>query len=608
MKKVLALVLCLTTLAACFAGCTFEEKETKQEDKGATIQLYMSTEIYNFDPLQAYIDDAGQQVLSLLYEGLFTLNKDGKRVNAGASSYKIIDSDKEHAIEITIRESYWSDGRQVQASDYVYAFKRALETESTNEAAAMLMDIKNAYDIKHASGDDPLSIDDLGVTDEGIDVLKIVFEEKIDYEQFLDYLASPLLVPVREDLVLKAEEWASNSSIVSFNGPFFIRNFTPGEILTLERNAYYNRDPEEDKLKKAVTPYRIQINFEVPDDVDMDITQYSLQQFLNGEIDYLGELPIDARTSLADQINVSSVNSMSQLSVLFNTTDSVVGNAKVRKALSLALDRNKIAEILVYASPATNLVGNGVYETTYKNKTLFKEVSGELFAPSANVSEAQNLLKDAGVTSGKITITYRPTQGDTAVFEYIKGVWEGLGFTVEGRNNLTFKHEVDANEYDLYWNQFYHAYASSDFQVMLYDMLMSSTDPFSILAPFALEFSGNKIQLGSLNDAETGDGSVSSDDTGDVIQTPHVSGFNNETYNRLIAEAWAIKTDSAERSAKLHEAEKLLAEECPVVPLITYQRYYISSDNLSNLSIGVYGTTDFRKMKLKTYDPDTTIA
>jgi len=463
------------------------------------------------------------------------------------------------------------------------------------------MDIKNAYDIKHASGDKPLSIDDLGVTDEGIDVLKIVFDDTIDYEQFLDYLASPLLVPIREDLVLKAEEWASNSSIAAFNGPFFIRNFTPEEVLTLERNSYYNRNPEEDSLKKAVTPYRLVINLQVPKDVEKTIGEYNLDAFVNGEIDYIGELPIDARTSMADQIKVVETGTMNQMAILFNTKDDVVGSAKVRKALSLALDRTKIAELLVFASPATTIVGNGVYETTRKAKTLFKDVSGDLFAPTANLTEAKKLLGEAGVSSGKITVTYRPTAADTAVFGYVKGVWEGLGFTVEGKNDLTFDHEVDKNEYDLYWNEFYHAYAKGDFQVMIYDMLMSSSDPFSILAPFALPFSGNKVELASLGNVETGDTEVSDE----VIQTPHVSGFNNETYNKLITDAWNIKSDNADRAALLHDAEELLAEECPVIPLIEYQRYYIVSDDLSGVKTTSFGITDFRKMKLKTYDPET---
>lgn len=593
MKKILALALCLVTILSCFVGCEFGEASKKVEDKGATIQIYMSSEVYNFDPLQAYIDDASQQVMSLLYEGLFTLNADGKRVKAACKSYRIVDNDREHYIEFTIRESYWSDGRQVSAADYVDAFQRALETEATHPAAAMLMGIKNAYDIKHATGDRPLSIDDLGVTDVGVNILKVEFDHTVDYELFMDYMASPLLVPLRRDIYTKADEWASNASILVANGPFFVRSVTPGDSLILERNPFYNRDPEEDSVKKAVTPWRLKINYDKT--VDENLTD-----FINGDVLYMAELPIEARTSMADQIKEAKTGSMSQLSVFFNTKDDLLSNAKVRKALSMALSRKAIAELLVYATPATGIIGSGVYETTYKNKTLFSEVSGKLFAEDANKAGAQALLDEAGVTSGKITITYRDTPADEAVFQYIKSVWGDLGFTVKGDNKLDFTHRVDDNEYDMYYNDFYHAYAAGEFQVMLVDMLMNSTDPFSTLAPFAKQFSGNKIELQSVVGDETGE---ETEDT--IIETPHVTGFDNETYNQLIADAFAITSDNAERAALLHQAENLLAEECPVAPLVEYRKFYVISKDLSGYKTTAYGLGNFNKVKMKSYDPDT---
>ncbi len=658
MKKILALVLCLVTVLGCMTGCEFDFSEKKQEDRGATIQLYMSSELYSFDPAQAYIDDAAQQVLGLMYEGLFTLGKDGSRVKAGCKSYKIVDNERNHYIEITIRKSFWSDGRQVQAQDYVFAFKRAIETESTNEAAAMLMDIKNAYNIKHAAGDKPLSIDDLGVTDVGTNVLKIEFEETIDYEQFLDYLASPLLVPLREDVVNRAEQWASNSSIIVCNGPFFIRTFDPGEGLVLERNSYYNRDPEDDSIKKAVTPYRLKIDFKKN-------AEENLTAFLNGEIEYIAELPIEARTSQAGQIQTVKTNSMSQMTLLFNTEDELLADAKVRKALSMALSRSEIAKKVVFAKPATGVVASGVFETTAKAKKMFSEVSGTLFAPDANVDGAKALLKEAGVSKGTITVTYRNTAADAAVFEYVKGVWEGLGFKVEGNNKLDFTAWVDKNEYDQRSDDFYEAYKAGDYQVMIYDMLMSSTDPFSVLAPFAKDFSGNKIELSTVGnieaeteapetkapetkvpetaapetgDAETGAAETDAAETNaaeteaveteapetkaeteaaqeskpeteaaeqeEAIEKPHVSGFDNDKYNELIAKAFAIKEDNAERAALLHEAEKLLAEECPIAPLVEYQKYYMISGNLSGYKTAVYGIANFNKVNLKTYKPE----
>lgn len=584
MKKVLALVLCMLMLLSALTGCKFDEgdKRKQQEDKGAIIQLYSTAEIYNFDPLEAYIDDAAQQVLGLLYEGLFTINAQGKRVNALCKSYKIVDKDKEHYIEFKLRNSYWSDGRQVQAQDFVYAIKRMVESEAFSEAASMLMDVKNAYDIKHATGDKPLSIDDLGVTEEGVTVLRIAFDYKIDYEQFLDFLASPWLVPLREDCVNKAAEWASNPTIFVCNGPFFVRSFVPGDAMIIERNQYYGRDPEEDSIKKAVTPYRLKIDFH------KDAAE-NLTDFLAGSVYYMGELPVDARTAQADSIKAVDANTMSEMTLLFNTKNELLANKDLRKALSISLDRQKIAEILVYASPATGIITPGVFENGSKNKTMFSEVSGNLISASADLNTAKSLIASAGASGKTITVTYRPTSQDEAVFQYIKGVWEGLGLTVKGVNNLTYEEFEDENAYKMYYNKFHDAYQSGDYEVMIYDLTMSSTDAFSTLAPFAKEFSGNKVMLKSFESDE-------------VEATPHVSGYDSEAYNKLIADAFAIKEDRAAKTALLHDAEKMLVEDCPIAPLAVYQRYYLVSGELSNLKVGAYGTTVFTKVKLKDWE------
>ena len=124
---------------------------------------------------------------------------------------------------------------------------------------------------------------------------------------------------------------------------------------------------------------------------------------------------------------------------------------------------------------------------------------------------------------------------------------------------------------------------------MLYDLFMSSTDPFSTLAPFSREFSGNRVTLVS-------------PDSEEVEAIPHVSGYYNEAYDALIRKAWDIKNDRAARSAVLHDAEKLLIEDCPIAPLAVYQKYYLLSGELSGLKTGAFGTTIFTKVKLKDWE------
>lgn len=567
MKKTLALILCLLMTLTAFAGCANDGKE---EDKGADIQLYLSSEIYSFDPATAYVDDAASQVLGLIYEGLFTIDKDGKRVKTGCDSYKIVDDEDNHYIEFNLKYSCWSDGIQLQARDYVYTFKRILDPASHNEAASMLMDIVGAADVK--AGDSP---DNLGVYDVGMTTLRVEFNETVDYERFMDFMASPAMVPLREDVVNKVDaDWATNSQIITCNGPFMIRSFTVGESLVLERNQYYRRDLEHDSLKKYVTPYRLTINFK-------STVEENFQAFLDGSIYYNAEIPLAERANYAKQ--AKTYDTMSETALMFNTNNELLSDANVRYALSIALDRKAIAELLTFATPATGLITNGVYETSRKDKTMFAEKSGELISASANLSEAESLL--SGAKKGTITITYRNNQADAAVFEYIKGVWETLGYTVEGREKLTYSAYQSENEYDLLHDRYIDAYQSGDFDVILIDYHMLSTDAFPNLAQFALKYSGSAVA-----DVENND----------FTQMPHVSGYNSEAYNELIDRAYAEK-DAAARASILHEAESMLIKDCPIAPLVVNQRAYLISGELSGYKTAGFGTSVFTKVKLKNY-------
>lgn len=568
MKKTLALILCLLMTLTAFAGCANDGKT--EEDKGADIQLYLSSEIYSFDPATAYVDDAASQVLGLIYEGLFTIDKSGKRVKTGCDSYKIVDDEDNHYIEFTLKYSCWSDGIQLQARDYVYTFKRILDPANHNEAAAMLMDIVGAADVK--AGDSP---DNLGVYDVGMTTLRVEFNQTVDYERFMDFMASPAMVPLREDVVNKvASDWATNSQIIVCNGPFMIRSFTAGDSLILERNQYYRRDLEHDGLKKYVTPYRLTINFK-------STVEENFQAFLDGSIYYDAEIPLAERASYLKQ--AKTYDTMSETALMFNTSSELLSDANVRYALSIALDRKAIAELLTFATPATGLITNGVYETNRKGKTMFAEKSGELISASANLSEAESLL--SGAKKGTITITYRNNQADAAVFEYIKGVWETLGYTVEGRAKLTYSSYQSENEYDLLHDQYIDAYQNGDFEVILIDYQMLSTDAFPNLAQFALKYSGSAVA-----DVENND----------FTMMPHISGYNSEAYNELIDRAYAEK-DAAARAAILHEAESMLIKDCPIAPLVVNQRAYLISGELSGYKTSGFGSSVYTKVKLKNY-------
>ena len=541
------MLLLAAVLATSLAGCG---STLKGEEKGAIVNVYIGNEISDYDPALAYTDDSAVKVLGLIYEGLTRINDKGKVENAMMKSYKIIEKpDKnEYKMEITIKDTKWSDGRAVSADDFVYAWKRILNPDFTCSAAALLFDIKNARDVKN--GDN--SIDDLGVAAVDSTVIEVQFEQKIDYDRFLENLACLALVPLREDVVTRYEKefgtFGKKVTTLCTNGPFAIKDLTAGEVLQLDRNVYYYRDTENDALDKYVLPYRLLVDFTKNEDEQT-------ADFENGNIFYLGEIGLSKRSSYASEAKVQDL--LSTHCYMFNTTNSTFKDASTRVAMSQALDRNKMAEIVTFAKPATGLVPSTVYDKSVGDS--FRANGGDLISTSAS----------SGSGSGRFTLTVRDNASDVALAEYAKGVWEGMGYTVT-------IDALDAASYKA-------AYEKGNYDVIAVDYQCLSTDSFSALSVFDPDFSGKGIDI----------------DNDNYDAVPYVPGWSNDAYNELIEKAYA-ETDRAARSSYLHDAEKILMEEMPIIPVVFNQdAYVVNSGVLSGIKTTYYGFRNFDKLKMK---------
>ena len=577
MKRILALLLAMMMIAGMMVSCTGTEGEEEEENKGAQITVYLGSEIRNWDPAQMYTQASAAKFFSLIYEGLTRINAEGELEYALAKDIKIIENeeDNEYMMQIELVETAWSDGRQLSADDVIYAWKRLLEPDYQSTACAMLYDIKNARAVRNGDA----TIDDLGLEALDTTLLQITFEGKIDYDLFLEYCASPALVPLREDVVGRyadissAEYWAKKSATTLASGPFCVKNMDPdstGKTLTLQRNDYYRAldGNKEGKIDKYVSPYRLNINFGYADNSEARMTAFNYDyttgelvvgnnvklNTIDDQILYLADVPADTEGAHVQ-------DTFSAYSLYINCNNGVLSNAKVRQALSVALDRTHIATLLNATEPATGLVTKPVYATTLGGQS-FRELAGDVIAPTGDTAKAQSLLSEAGVKSGNITYTYyKVREGSDAVAEYVKSVWEGLGFKVE----------LDAKGINQYTNRFY-------------------------------------------KDADTGEydsGSAKDIANNDFTDVPSMSGYASEAYDALIEEAYAAETRDA-MAAKLVEAEKLLMTDCPIIPLVFDLDTYIYNDSvLSKLEDNIQGISFFTKLKMKDfelYEPVETLA
>ena len=576
MKRLLALLLCLVMVVSVVAGCGKKD----DDDKGAVIRTYMTSKIYNFDPIYAYIDDAATKIMGMVYEGLFTLNANGKVEKALCKDYKIIEDEENdiYKMEVTINKTGWSDGREVAVDDVVFAWKRILDPEFSCSAAPMLFDIKNAKSYKN--GD--CSPDDVGLYSIDTKTFEIYFEGPINYDLFIENLASPLLVPLREDILGKAENWASNVAIMVSNGPFAVRSFNPGEKMALQRNSYYYRDIEKHAEDKVVKPYRLYIDLRV--DANEQLVAYK-----NGEVFYNSEIALASRE--AWESSVKTVDMQNVHTYYFNTNNKIFADVKVRQALSMALDREAIADLVVFAEAATGLITDGVFNTSRKNS--FREEGGDLIKTTGDIDGAKALLKGVTLEEKSFTISVRENDVDVAIAEYAKGVWKQLGFDVKIKK-LGAEKKVTSNEYVVYVDLFEQAFVAGDFDVAAIDLQMFSTDAFATLAGFALGYAGTALDLAN---PEEGGWDIK----------PGVTGYNSEEYNAKIDAAFNEKLDREVKTKYLHEAEEILMRDMPVMPLVTLQNAYVSSKSFKGFSFDYYGCPIMTEAKLKNYEAYTNV-
>ena len=582
MKKIISLLLTVvmlfgivTVLAACGTPA----------NPGAQIKVYLGDEVYDFDPTDYYTDDNAEQVMSLLFEPLFSVNKKGKLECAAADDYDV--DEDERTITITLRESYWSDGSLVIADHFIYAWRKLLDASTANPAAALLYDIEGAVDVK--TGEVTKNSADLGVERLETDVIKITYRQGADYKQLLKNLASIATSPLNFDSYEKAPEyWTKNSNTWVFNGPFQISTIDrdDGEF-TLERNLGYHQSPDTKDYDEQVNPHKLVSVF----GVDGAAVALSYANIENNTVFYMGDAPLSQRSSKSAS---EVLDDLSTYSYVFNTDKTLFTKKEVRRALSLAIDRNAIISAITYGKAADGFLPDIVVDTASGSElTTNALISGE-----AKRAEAISLLNSvSGWLSGlsaadkKIVLTVNCDEQSKKIATLVKTAWEGLGvgITVELDYVTSVSNNVAGLDIEDSAIQSIVKKAAEtgvrDFDVIAVDWQMYSTDAFVGLAAFSSILNGNGVNFG---------------DRGEAILRYNISGWSSETYDTYINDALAA-TGSA-RGDKLRQAEALLIDEMPIIPLVFNQNFVYIGNGISKLAYDAYGNFILTDLKQKNYE------
>ncbi|WP_055667589.1 peptide ABC transporter substrate-binding protein [Desnuesiella massiliensis] len=542
LSKLSSLFLAFTLLATTLVGCTKKDPASETKTNVPQVIKYnLGVDPKTLDPaLNAAVD--GATVLSNAFEGLMKFDDKDQPIYGVAEKYEISKDNLSYTFYLR-KDAKWSDGQPVKAQDFEYAWKRALNPDVAAEYAYQLYYLKNgeAYNTKKAKAED------VGVKAESDTVLKVNLEYPTAY--FLSLMAFPTYFPVRKDIVEKdPEAWATKVESYVSNGAFKMTEWKPKDVIVFSKNENY-WNSKEVKLDK--------IEYKMIE----DSTSY-LSAFKVGQLDLIETPPAqEVAQLLKDGIAKISpflgtyfycINLSENAEKVDPAAAKALKDPRVRKALTYAIDRKLIVENVTKSGqvPAVSFVSKGIPESPSKD---FQ--SKEYFKPEGDIAKAKQLLAEAGYPDGKgfpkIAFLYNDKGDNKNIAQAIQDMW---------KKNLNIDMELKVEE----WKVFQQSRNDKNYSIARHGWLADYVDPMTYLDMWTSN-SGN-------NDA----------------------AYKNPEYDRLINEA-KKEVDQAKRMKLLHDAEDILMNDMPIIPIYYYSNVVCSKDYVKGVRKSPLGFMFFDK-------------
>lgn len=463
----------------------------------------------------------------------------------------------------------WSDGSDLTAKDFEFAWKRAASD-------ALAADYSYMFDVIDGFADGELNVT------ASADGKTLTVVLPVDVPYFYELCAFPTYMPVKESVVAD-EAWATEASTYICNGPYTITNWEHGSMIVMEKNPYYHN-------ADAVTMNKI--IFYLSDDDGAQLANFKSGAWLfidsvpNNEIN---ALKVDYPTEfiVAGQIGTYyccfNINKN-----LLPTTSTLTGVAKeqaqaeVRTALSLLLDRNYIVEEIGKCGqvPAGSYVPMGMLEPNgtefYKNAGYSDQYLGYYDATEAgvegNIQTALTILKkyytfdeatQKFTNFPTIEYLYNTSSGHAAIAEYIQQAFAVYGIEMTLGNQE--------------WGTFLNTRKNGDYIMARNGWLADYNDPISFLDMWLSTSGNNDIQYGV--DAHASIAMYSIDTTALGYDVKVTNGTWAQTYDVLIGMIKSEK-DLQKRMDLMHLAEDLLMETGAVVPIYFYTDLFMCSEKI----------------------------
>ena len=545
MKKWLSLLLMslvAIVLAACTASDDAGSKNSSEEKPAENVEsdsttggekvLYLNNgnEPTSFDPSIGF-DSVSWDPLNNLMEGLVRLDSNLEPKEAMAEKIDI--SEDGLTYTFTLRDAQWTNGDPVTANDFVYGWLHMLNPETASYSAFLATGyIVGAQAYNEGSGDAA------GVAIKAID--DKTFEVKLisPFDGFLAMITLPTFFPVNEKVATATPNWFANADTFVGNGPFKLTTWNHEEKMTFEKNdTYWDKDAVSlDSVEWAM----------------VNDSNTSYQMYQTGELDIAG-IPSSLADTLFDDPEAIIYDMAGTHFYRFNVTKEPFTNKKVRQAFSYAINSQEIVDYVVKTG---NKVANGFVSYGFKGPDGkdFRDAQGSLISFDAEKAKqllAEGMAEEGWDTLPAVELSYNTSDTLKSVAETIQSQLKqvlDVDVTIQNSEWAVFREDQVALKLQFSRSTFGHDYA----------------DPINALENFTSD-----------NDAM------------------NRTGWKNAQYDELIKKARA-EVDAQARWNYLLEAEKLLIEEAPLVPLYFYNGSVLQKSNVKNIVRPVVGSIELK--------------
>ena len=329
----------------------------------------------SIDPCFA-TDTAGQLAVDNLFEGLFVPGGVTREPQPGvAESYELSDDKRVYTFRLRA-EARWSNGDQVRAEDFRYAWMRVLDPATASSNASAFFTIKGARKFNSGQSIDPASV---GIT--VLDPRTLVVTLENPAPDFLRHVSQVQFAPVPRSVVGKhGPAWVRPENIVS-NGAYVLAEWKHRVRFVLRKNPHY---------WSANTVQIPRVLVHLGGDQAASITRYRQTQ-QHVVMDVPSKLiPTFLEAARPDFFVADTV---CYVDLIFNVQASPFDELRVRQAFARAIDKERYVEHLL---GGVQRVADGPVPPIFKHSHGFPLQPGMSFDPEA----AQNLLEKAGFPNG----------------------------------------------------------------------------------------------------------------------------------------------------------------------------------------------------------------